>query len=182
MLDERSTDEIEAFEAKLADRLRAWLDEEGLSSKKEQDDGAVFHYVVHYPQQKGGVRLHLIRPKGRRGLVILLGIHLSEGHAKALGQLGPEEQRRFVHRLRKAAFEDGEIGFSLQVEEGIPSRWQFDRILYDDVISRHTVMTSMRRVFSKHLELVELINLEIGGNGGPGGASATSSEDVKGYL
>ncbi len=185
MFEKRSPEERAEFERELADRLREWLDEEGLSSKKEQDDNATFHYVAEYPK-RGGVTMHVIRPKDRQGLVLLLGIHLSQGHAQAFKKLGPEDQRQLTHRLRKTAFEGGEVGFSMQVDEGIPARWQFDRLIYDDAISRHTVLTGMRKVFSKHLEIVEVLNMELGGaaagGGGGGSTASTAGEDVKGYL
>lgn len=186
MLEERSSQEKAEFERQLADKLREWLDGEGLSSKKETDENAVFHYVAEYPK-RGGVTMHVIRPGGRSGIVLLLGIHLSEGHAQAYRKLGPEDQRQLTHRIRKTAFEGGEVGFSLQVDEGIPARWQFDHLIYDDAISRHAVLTGMRKVFSKHLEIVEILNMELGGTagsgaGGGGSTASTTGEDVKGYL
>jgi hypothetical protein len=147
----------------LDDELRRWLDEEGFSSKRvTEDDDAEFHYVIQYPAATGDANIHIVRPPNRAVLALLLGVQLSPNHRQPFQQLDDPEKTALVHRIRRVAFEGGEVGFAPQMEGDILARWQLDVSIYDDGLTQHHFFTSLRRLYTKHLELIEVLNEAFG--------------------
>ncbi len=180
VLDDASEPGARLDDKKLDDRVRGWLDEEGYSSKKVTDDeDAVFHYIVKYPSGKGDANIHVVRPENRSLLALVMGVQLSPKHKEPYGNLDAGEKRRVTHRLRRTAFHEGHIGFAGKVEEGILARWQLDTQIYDDAISQHGFFNALRRIYTKHLLLIEVLNEELGGVAqGP----QSTGDEIRGYI
>lgn len=179
-MDELSDPDQRLDDDTLNDRVRGWLDQEGYSSKKvTDDDDAVFHYIVKYPAGQGDANIHVVRPGNRSLLALLMGVQLSPKHQKPYGSLDDAEKRRLTHRLRRTAFQEGHVGFAGHVDEGVLTRWQLDAQIYDDAISQHRFFRELRRVYTKHLLLIEVLNEELGG-AGPGPTS--TGGDIRGYI
>lgn len=177
-LEAPSPQERAEFTRQLEERLRDWLDREGLTSKKDPSEDASFHYMVPYPGE-GGVQLNLLRPKDRDCLAITLGIHLSPEHEEPFRALDDDARKDLVHEIRREAFRDGLVGFGPEMDDGVPVRWQLDLIIYDPQIDKHTVLSGMKRVFTRHLQIVEILNQRLGQSAN--GASGSESE-LRGYL
>lgn len=175
-----SDPETQLDDEELDRRVRGWLDREGYSSKKVTDDeDAVFHYIVKYPAGQGDANIHVVRPQNRSLLALLMGVQLSPKHRKPYASLEDQDKRRLTHRLRRTAFQEGTIGFAGHMEEGVLARWQLDTQIYDDAISQDRFFTDLRRVYTKHLLLIEVLNEELGGAGQ--GAQSTGG-DIRGYI
>lgn len=166
----------------LDDRVRDWLDAEGYSSKRvTDDDQAAFHYIIQYPAGQGDANIHVVRPSGRPVLAILMGVQLSPNHRQPYQNLADEDRKRITHRLRRTAFEGGHVGFAGQMEEGIMARWQLDVAVYDDGLSQDRFFRELRRLYTKHLQLIEVLNEELG-DAGQGGGPQSTGGGISGYI
>lgn len=144
-------------------QIRDWLDREGYSSKKvTEDEQAAFHYIIQYPAGQGDANVHVVRPEGRSMIGVMLGVQLSPNHRKPYMNLDDAARRKLTHRLRRTAFEGGQVGFAGQMEEGILARWQLDVQIYDDALTQDRFFKDLRRVYTKHLLLIEVLNEELG--------------------
>lgn len=147
----------------LDEKVRTWLDAEGYSSKKvTDDDQAAFHYIIQYPAGQGDANIHIVRPEGRAVVALMMGVQLSPNHRKPYQNLPNGEKRELTHRLRRTAFDGGEVGFAGQMEEGILARWQLDLAVYDDALSQDRFFHGLRRLYTKHLRLIEVLNEALG--------------------
>lgn len=147
----------------LDDRIRGWLDGEGFSSKKvTEDEQAAFHYIIKYPAGQGDANIHVVRPPKRSLIAVLMGVQLSPNHRKPYQNLDDPEKRRLTHQLRRAAFQGGHVGFAGQMEEGIMARWQLDIQIYDDALTQDRFFGELRRLYTKHLSLIEVLNEQLG--------------------
>lgn len=147
----------------LDEAIRSWLDSEGYSSKKvTEDEQAAFHYIVQYPPGQGDANVHIVRPEGRSVLALLLGVQLSPNHRKPYQNLAENEKKALSHQIRRTAFEGGHVGFAGQTEDGILARWQLDVAVYDDGLDQDRFFQALRRLYTKHLHLIEVLNEELG--------------------
>lgn len=148
----------------LDEELRSWLDGQGYSSKKvTDDDQAAFHYIIQYPAGQGDANIHVVRPENRSVVALMMGVQLSPNHRKPYQNLPNEEKKELTHRLRRIAFEGGDVGFAGQVdEEGVLSRWQLDLAVYDDAFDQDRFFEALRRIYTKHLLLIEVLNEQLG--------------------
>lgn len=164
----------------LDEKVRGWLDEAGYSSKKVTDDkDALFHYIVKYPAGKGDANVHVVRPENRSMIALVMGVQLSPKHKEPYSNLDNADKRRITHRLRRTAFQEGHTGFAGKIEEGILARWQLDTQIYDDAFSQDRFFNALRRLYTKHLLLIEVLNEELGGMGqGP----TSTGPDIRGYI
>jgi hypothetical protein len=165
---------------RLDETVRGWLDREGYSSKKAtDDDDAVWHYIVKYPAGKGDANIHVVRPENRPLLALVMGVQLSPKHKKPYSNLDDEDKRRLTHRLRRTAFQEGHVGFAGHVDEGMLTRWQLDSQLYDDAVGQDRFFRELRRIYTKHLLLIEVLNEQLGG---VGGGPTSTGDDIRGYI
>jgi hypothetical protein len=169
----------------LDDEIRRWLDQEGISSKRiTEDDEADFHYTIQYPATSGDANIHVVRPPGRPVLALMLGVQLSPNHKQPFQNLPQDEKRALVHKIRRCAFEGGDIGFAPQMEEDVLARWQLDVSVYDDGLSQDRFFQSLRVLYTKHLELIEVLNEHLGPEApsDPEQESSTTGDHIRGYI
>lgn len=169
----------------LDDEIRRWLDQEGISSKRiTEDEDADFHYTIQYPASSGDANVHIVRPPGRPVLAILMGVQLSPRHMRPFKKLPGEEKKGLIHEVRRCAFEGGEIGFAPQMDEDVLARWQLDVSIYDDALDQDRFFQSLRRLYTKHLELIEVLNQHLGPEApsDPEQESSTTGDNIRGYI
>lgn len=162
-MDEQNDPGARIDDEELDRRVRGWLDEQGFSSKKVTDDEqAAFHYIIQYPAGQGDANIHVVRPGNQSMIALLMGVQLSPNHRKPYQNLEDAEKRRVTHKIRRVAFQEGHVGFAGHMEEGILSRWQLDVQIYDDAVSQDRFFQELRRIYTKHLLLIEVLNEELG--------------------
>jgi hypothetical protein len=169
----------------LDDEIRRWLDQEGISSKRiTEDDQADFHYTIQYPASTGDANIHIVRPPGRPVLAMMLGVQLSPNHKQPFQALPQDDKQGLIHAIRRCAFEGGDVGFAPQMEDDVLARWQLDISVYDDGLSQDRFFQSLRTLYTKHLELIEVLNQHLGPEApaDPEQESTTTGDNIRGYI
>jgi hypothetical protein len=162
------------------DVVTAWLREENIKLEKlPPQDGVEFAYLLDYPPPGPAAKIHIMRPKGRHLLVIGMGVQLSPPHQQAFQGLMPPARERLVRVLRKTVYENGRIGFAAAVENGILTRWTLDLVIYDDALGRDSLNGGLRMLFTKHLEIIETLNIELSA---PPDTRSQATTGLAGYM
>ncbi|MHB8586726.1 MAG: DUF2299 family protein [Thermoplasmatota archaeon] len=175
LLDRRAKDQPSVQE-----RVRGWLREDQIKFESlPAQDAVEFGLLVEYPPPGPSAKIHVVRPKGRHLIAIGMGVQLSPPHQAALLALPGPAREKVVRLLRKTVYQMGLIGFGANMENGIPTRWTLDYLLFDDGLTQNAFHTGLRMLFTAHLSVIETLNLELGA---PPDARAAAPTGLAGYM
>lgn len=145
-------------------QMQDWLISEQLKFTVADNphENNAFEIKVEYPRNRFAATVMIVRPDHRRGTVFVIQVKMADEHLSQFQDLSASNRNELIHRLRLIAFGGGDVGFGPKVEDGMLQRWTIDYLLYDDALNEHTFNLAMRKVFTKHLELLEVLGMHLG--------------------
>lgn len=144
-------------------RVRRWLRDAGYSVVAGTPDPAnEFELTISYPQWDPEAELLIVRPRGRRVLGFLMSVGLPKEMIDVERGMEPGERDRIMHLFRRTAYAGGLVGFGARIEDDVLTEWDLEVSVHDDALSEHALHASLRALFLKHLELIEVVDEHIG--------------------
>ena len=136
----------------LAEKVKGWLEKEGIFKEEIDNEKAEFHFLVQFPKGSNYIS-EVIKPKDRDYLIIGSSIQLAEEHYRALHSLPKAEMNALLWQWRfDLLFRDAEFRMvpSAQELKGM----EFTRSLYEEDLSRTTLINALREIFKCKLYIV----------------------------
>lgn len=161
-------------------KLKDWLIDEGYEFQKAPTphENNVFEVKVKYPKDNPGGNVLLLRPKNRPAISVVMNINLAEQHQSQWNALDADQKEALMLDIRITAFSGGEVGFGPEVQQGMLTSWTLDYFLYDEELNRQHLFMGMRKVFTKHLQIIEVMKHHLEGDVPDRGSGAS---DLSGY-
>jgi hypothetical protein len=139
--------------AKIAEKITAWLTQEGLFREQVQDENLSLHLACEYPARSGR-HVNIIQPKGREDVVIVFSrIRLADRHKKALQSLHPKAKERFLWDMRYALL-FRESSFEMEPSGGDLESIRFTREIFYDGLTKNRLMEALKENLKCELYVV----------------------------
>ncbi|WP_456474489.1 DUF2299 domain-containing protein [Candidatus Pyrohabitans sp.] len=136
----------------LAEKVKGWLEKEGIFKEEIDNENAEFHFLVQFPKGSNYIS-EVIKPKDRDYLIIGSSIQLAEEHYRALHSLPKTEMNALLWQWRfDLLFRDAEFRMvpSAQELKGM----EFTRSLYEEDLSKSMLINALREIFKCKLYIV----------------------------
>ena len=131
-----------------AQRVKQWLERDGVAVDVVEDSKTRWHFAVNYPG-KDGPLTHILCPADHDHLVrIIRAVTVSDQHQKVLKALSAEAFRLFRFNLLRDLLLHGEVEFIVEAdeEERKLTKLLVARILREDGLSAEALFTALRVV------------------------------------
>ena len=160
----------------VAQTLRDWLKSEGLEVRERQDDRTTGHLLVRYPSTKHGHVFNLACPTGRDLVVIGSLTQVDVGQQEQMSTLAKEDPvawNAWLHETR-LQLTRAEVDWVLHVGHsndgnGPLQAFHISEPTWRDGLSKHRLMSSLRRLWLAKLAIIHEIKFAYGpGEGKPG--------------
>lgn len=139
--------------------IQNWLIDEGFLKEKIVDENANFHYVINYPENN---IMDVIQPKGKDGVVLVgCATQVADQHLTLMRQSSEKTKEDFVWNVR-FALNKYLVDFDLNVENNELRQFVITDEIYDDGLSKHNFIKTIKKVFKAKLECVWLIEQVFG--------------------
>lgn len=152
----------------LADRGRkseetvsSWLKQAGIAHHKTPNPSAQWALLCDLPAA-GNLKLEIVRPREATMIGVGVNINVAPEHVAIVMAMNDEQRTKLIVGLRKIGFAGGDVGFVLRVDSGVPAGWTLDTQVFDDGLTQDRFMSLWRKLISKHLEIVDEFNSQIG--------------------
>ncbi|NOZ59513.1 MAG: DUF2299 domain-containing protein [Euryarchaeota archaeon] len=139
-------------EKQLADKVRGWLQGEGIFREEVETEKTDFHFIVNFPAGSNYVS-EVIKPKEREYLIVGTSIQLADEHYKALHSLPKAEKEALLWQWRfDLLFRNAEFRMVPSARElrGV----EFTRSIYLEDLSRTALMDALRELFKCKLYVI----------------------------
>jgi|Deesub1362B_J571_1020462.scaffolds.fasta_scaffold00281_24 hypothetical protein len=129
----------------LAEKVKQWLNEEGIFRRKVDDEKAEWHYLVEFPANSKQMT-DILKPLKKDVVLVLSGIALSEKHYRALSSLPKKKKNSLIHRWKMdLLFRKAE--FRIHPGSGDLQRIDFSVPIYTEEVRKSALMEALREVF-----------------------------------
>lgn len=156
---------------KLPSTIESWLKEEGHKVERPApqptDD---FVFIVDMPN--ANFKFQIVRRKGAHSIMMGTTVNLSPEHIGPLQAMPQDRRAKTAIALRRAAWNGAVVGFGPAKEGDVIKGWSLDVGIWDDGLTQHEFNRAIRQLLTKHLELIDALNEELGlKNGVPQGGA-----------
>jgi hypothetical protein len=132
-------------------KIREWLVEEGLFKEQIPDDAANFHFLISYPEEHV---LDLIQPKHKDDMILIGCASEIAPEQLALIKDSPDKKKeKFIWDIR-FALNQFLLDFELEHPENVLQRFVISEEMYDDGITKHSLIMTIKKVFKGKLQCI----------------------------
>ncbi|WP_297983656.1 DUF2299 domain-containing protein [uncultured Methanobrevibacter sp.] len=141
------------------EQIRTWLMEEDLIREKIYDENANFHYIINFPQNHA---MDVIQPKAKED-VILIGCatEVSQEEQNIIKNSDKSFNQEFIWKIR-FTLNEMLLDFELDHPNDQLKRFIITEDIFEDGLTKHTLIKSIKKVFKGKLQCVWILGKEYG--------------------
>lgn len=146
----------------LRDQVQKWLADDGMFKKTVMDDNTNFHFIINFPE---GHIMDLVQPKGMNDRIIIgCMTQVSPQHTEAMEKLKNEdsdEMKAFSYEFKKNI---NQFNVDMEIAESdyIIIHYVVQDEIYSDGLSKHVLMSTIKKLFRAKLQGLWMINYKFG--------------------
>ena len=127
------------------ERVKEWLERDGILQEAVEDDRLDFHYVVNFPKGTSYTS-EILKGKEDDRIIVASSIRLSDRHYQALRSLPERERRAVIWQWRfELLFRDADFRMLPSVDD--VRVFEFSRVIYEDELTRGKLAEALREIF-----------------------------------
>ncbi len=136
----------------IKDKVKGWLEKEGIFKEEVEDERADFHFVVEYPRGSGQ-SCEVIKLKDKDNIILGSRIVISEQHFKALHSLPSNQKENLLWQIRyDLLFREPEFRMIPNAKEF--KAMEFTKIIYGEELTFPLLMNNLREIFRCKLYII----------------------------
>ncbi len=136
----------------LAEKVRVWLEKEGILKEEIETEKSEFHFIVNFPAGSNYIS-EVIKPRERDYLIVGSSIQLAEEHYRVLHSLPKAEKEALLWQWRfDLLFRNAEFRMVPNARElkGV----EFTRSIYLEDLTRTSLVEALREIFKCKLYII----------------------------
>ncbi len=156
-------------QARVAEKVKAWLTEEGVYRDEIQDEKSLFNYQVEFPRGSHHM-VNVYQPRDRADLVALQSaVEFSPQHLDLLAKMAEDARSRFTLGLMLELLSRG-VAFQPMPDAEDPTSVLFAGTIYYDGLTKDRLMGLLNVLYQCFLFVSWKFIQKAGGGAGPGQA------------
>lgn len=146
----------------MRDQVQKWLADDGMFKKTVMDDNTNFHFIINFPE---GHIMDLVQPKGMNDRIVIgCMTQVSPQHTEAMEKLRNEdfdEMKTFSYEFKKTI---NQFNVDMEIAESdyIIIHYVVQDEIYSDGLSKHVLMSTIKKIFRAKLQGLWMINYKFG--------------------
>ena len=146
----------------MRDQVQKWLADDGMFKKTIMDEHTNFHFMINFPE---GHIMDLVQPKGMTDRIVIgCMTQVSPEHTNAMEKLRnekPEEMKRFSYEFR-SEINMFNVNIEIAEADSIIMHYLVQDEIYIDGLSKHVLMSTIKKLFRAKLQGLWKINYKFG--------------------
>ena len=139
--------------------VKDWIVDQGMFRESKEEDNSDFHYVIEFPRDN---IMDVVKPKGKDFIVVGCATQVSPEHLQLMNAADMKKQRDFIIDLNMGV-NKFLVDFELQVNQNILQQFIITDDIYEDGLTKHNLIKTIKRVFKAKLHCIFLIDKKFGG-------------------
>lgn len=142
----------------IEEKVKKWLSDEDLLREMKYDENADFHFIVEFPKEN---IMDVVKPKNKDSLIIACATQVAPQHLDLIKQADPSTRKEFIMDLN-FGLNNFLVDFELQINQDILQHFVVTDQIFEDGLTKHTLITTLKRVFKAKLHCIWLIDQKFG--------------------
>ncbi len=127
------------------EKIKEWLEKDGILQEVIDNPKLDFHYVVGYPAGTSYTS-EILKRKDDDRIIVASSIRLSDRHYSALRALPDKERKAVIWQWRlDLLFRDADFRMLPSVED--VRAFEFSKVIYEDELNRGRLMSALKEIF-----------------------------------
>ena len=142
----------------IEEQIKKWLLDEDCLREMKYDENADFHFIVEFPKEN---IMDVVKPKYKDCIIIACATQVAPQHLDLMKSTDVKTQKDFILELN-FGLNNFLVDFELQINQNILQQFVVTEQIFNDGLTKHEFMKTMKRVFKAKLHCIWLIDKKFG--------------------
>ena len=138
----------------MEENVKKWLQEEDYLREIKFDENAEFHFICEFPKDN---IMDVVKPKNSDCLVIACATQVSPEHLNLMKIASTQVNNDFIQELN-FGLNRFLVDYELQISQSILQQFVITDQIFEDGLTKHELVRTLKRVFKSKLHCIWLIN------------------------
>ena len=138
----------------IEENVKQWLSEEDFIREVRYDENADFHFIIEFPKDN---IMEVIKPKGKDFILIACATKVAQEHLNLMNNADALTKKDFIMALN-FSLNSYLVDFEFRVVQDILQQFVVTDQIFEDGLTKHELIKTIKRVFKAKLQCVWLID------------------------